>query len=143
MDTLGGPNMTEVNRRLENGGFIHKEAFCIMEYHCKKCNKSEKIWNARDGVTPFMLGCKCGGEMRHINWHGDKREVEHIPQDGERIFITLPKEIHDIYMRKRIEAMWEQGSYPMKDHFGSKQEAFKRLSETFEQGQPFIMTWGV
>lgn len=142
MDTLGDESMAEVNQRLKTGGFLHKEAFCVMEYHCKKCNKSEFLWNSRDGVTPFILSCKdCKGEMRHINWQGDKREPWHIPKKGERIFITMPVEVHHIYIRKRIELYWENDQYPMKEHFQSKEEAFKSLSSSYTEGEPWVITW--
>lgn len=135
----------EINIRLKNGGFLHKEAYAIMEYHCEKCHKSEFIWNSRDGVTPFCIGCfYCDGEMRHINWGGDKREVWHIPKKGERIFITMPNEINDLYARKRIEMYWEHEQYPMRERFANKEEAFKALSGDMQkEGEPFIITWGV
>lgn len=39
--------------------YKHAEAYCLMTYACTniKCNHLEKIWNSRDGVTPF--GCQC------------------------------------------------------------------------------------
>ena len=50
--------------------YNHKEAFCLMQYQCEKCGGLEYLWNSRDGVTPFMLGCiKCDGMMQHINWN--------------------------------------------------------------------------
>lgn len=141
--TITEDDEREINIRLRNGGFLHKEAYCMMEYHCEKCHTSEFLWNSRDGVTPFIIGCKkCGGEMRHINWGGDKRMVDHVPKKGERIFITLPKEVNDIYNRKRIEMYWEGKNYPMKERFATKEEAFKALSgDTLKEGEPWIVTW--
>lgn len=144
--TLTEDEEREINIRLKNDGFLQKEAYCIMEYHCEKCHTSEFLWNSRDGVTPFIINCvHCEkGEMRHINWQGDKREVWHIPKKGERIFITMPNEVNDLYVRKRIEMYWENEQYPMREMFANKEEAFKKLSGDMQkEGEPFIITWGV
>lgn len=37
--------------------YKHKEAFCLMTYKCTTCGAVEKLWNSRDGVTPFFLSC--------------------------------------------------------------------------------------
>lgn len=140
MDTLGA-DMMEIKRREANAGFLYKEAFCIMEYHCKKCNKSELIWNSRDGVTPFIISCSsCGSEMRHINWHGDRRDVMHIPEKGERIFINMPEEVHLIYMRKRVNDFWDNPSIP-KPADKTKEELIQDLHKGWDKESPFIITW--
>lgn len=47
-------------RRTPNG-HNHAEAFCLMWYQCKDCGAKERIWNSRDGVTPFGMRCpSCG-----------------------------------------------------------------------------------
>lgn len=133
---------TDTPQEIKNDGFQHKEAYCIMEYNCKRCNASEYIWNARDGVTPFIISCmSCGTEMRHINWSGDRRVIDHIPQTGERIFIDTPKPVYSIYIRKRIEMMWDTGQFKMREHFNTKEEAYKKLMENYSPEDPYALIW--
>ena len=57
-----------------------KEAYCLMQYKCDTCGKSSLIWNSRDGVTPFMTSCACGGARSHINFGQDVRMIpEYVP----------------------------------------------------------------
>ena len=135
-------NLAQGNE-IRNDGFQHREAFCVMEYWCKTCVKSEMIWNSRDGVTPFVIHCStCGKEMRHINWHGDKREINHIPKKGERIFIDMPKEVHRIYMNKRVEDVYAMPSAPKPPDM-TKEEVVEKLHQSWDQEkhEPFLITW--
>lgn len=73
--------------------YIHKEAFCLMLYECKRCGRSETLWNSRDGVTPFIIRCRhCNGDARHINWFMDECKPDHKPKVGQRIFVDMTKE---------------------------------------------------
>ena len=70
--------------------FKHKEAYCRMTYTCKECGHSERVWNGRDGVTPFLIKCsKCNANngMRHVNWQEDSCMPLFQPQKGERYFV--------------------------------------------------------
>ena len=90
---------------------IHSEAFCLMHYKCENgdCGVVEKIWNSRDGVTPFLITCRCCGEtMSHVWWDKDQYMPEYIPEVNQRIFYSL-KNIHEviqIYLNMKIS-----GSY--------------------------------
>ena len=44
-------------------------------YYCEKCHKSKITTYAVKGVTPFMIGCSCGGTMSHTK---TSREKPHI-----------------------------------------------------------------
>lgn len=35
-------------------------------YRCKKCGQDKVTTYADKGVTPFVMGCDCGGDMTHI-----------------------------------------------------------------------------
>lgn len=84
--------------------YNHKEAFCLMIYRCENCGEFEQLWNSRDGVTPFIIGCKyCGGEAVHVMWHYDECVPDYIPESGQRIFIDMTKERAEEIARKRIE----------------------------------------
>ena len=82
----------------------HAEAFCLMTYKCEQCRKEEVLWNSRDGVTPFIIGCRyCGGEARHIKWNEDKFMPNYRPKKGQRIFIDVTTERKMEISRKRID----------------------------------------
>lgn len=73
--------------------YLCNDAFMIMTYECENCMHSEKIWNSRDGVTPFGMGCpECRETMQHVRWNEDVRDPDYKPQPNERIWIDMPKE---------------------------------------------------
>lgn len=82
----------------------HKEAFCLMWYACK-CGHRERIWNSRDGVTPF--GCDCpsckGGIMDHVEWHRDEPAPNHKLSRGQRFWRDGTPDEAEAIMRRRIE----------------------------------------
>ncbi len=75
---------------LTKNGHTYGEAFMLMTYQCEKCKSVERIWNSRDGVTPFMgPTCRsedCEGATQHINWEEDLYAPDHKPIAGERIW---------------------------------------------------------
>lgn len=122
----------------------HKEAFCLMEYHCTKCANVELVWNSRDGVTPFTIDCpKCGEMAQHDNWHKDQFKPGHEldMQIGERYFLDLKKEKLIEYKKKMIDEHWEDSEYPMKDNFKTKEEALEILTKDFMLGEPDVEVW--
>src|SRR5438128_138761 len=64
-----GPEPLREPQRTKHG-HIHGEAFMLMWYECRGCGARERVWNSRDGVTPFGMGCaSCGTDnMLHTNW---------------------------------------------------------------------------
>lgn len=74
--------------------YQHAEAFCLMWYGCQ-CGHRERIWNSRDGVTPFTLRCPSCGELTlsHVDWGLDERRPDHIPAYGQRIFVETSYEM--------------------------------------------------
>lgn len=80
------------------------EAFCLMTYQCETCGKEERLWNSRDGVTPYTIGCRyCGGMASHIRWNEDRRAVNYKPRPGERIFVDMTPERARVLAEKRVE----------------------------------------
>lgn len=71
----------------------HAEAYRLMTYECEFCAFRETIWNSRDGVTPFTIGCShcIGGTARHVDWFTASYAPGHKPQPGERMFVDLTK----------------------------------------------------
>lgn len=84
---------------------VHAEAYCLMWYVCRgsDCGHVERIWNSRDGVTPFGTGCpSCGGTLTHQHWHRDTYAPDHKLHRGQRFWRDgTPDEAAEI-MRKRL-----------------------------------------
>ena len=121
--------------------YDHGDAFCIMNYRCNKCGHWEKLWNSRDGVTPFTIGCpQCGDYMQHGAWHNDRCDPDYVPETGQRIFIDLTPELHRIYIKKRVELFWADAEYPMCEAFKTKAEAVNALVKEFKNGEPHVIT---
>jgi hypothetical protein len=117
-----------------------------MQYKCEHCGKVEVLWNSRDGVTPFGISCSLcvRGSMFHINWEEDKYEPKYIPIEGQRIFVDMPIEIKHVFVRKRIDKLWEHPDFPMREYYGNKDEAFEALSNGTEKtNEPWAIVWGV
>lgn len=123
-------------------GHRHGEAFMIMRYDCKDCGHSEKIWNSRDGVTPFGMSCqRCGGhQMLHTNWGGDFYAPQHKPKPGERFWRDGTPDEAEVIMRKRIESM--RGKYPTTPEYEA--ELIKSCRDgsegEFQAGWPMLST---
>ena len=93
--------------------FTHVEAFCLMKYRCEICATVETLYNARDGVTPYIIPCSvCEGMMQHIDWTEDKRDERYIPERGQRIFISMTQELAWIFARARLEKFENTESPP-------------------------------
>lgn len=87
-------------------GYNHAEAFKLMKYASDGDGGTdplvERIWNSRDGVTPFVVSNhpdtrKRFGlvEMRHVDWGQDRIEPfwPHVGlRVGDRIFVDMTKE---------------------------------------------------
>jgi hypothetical protein len=63
----------EERARRRGPGHAHVEAFCLMTYETKDGSVTERIWNSRDGVTPFVVYTRDGKtEMQHVRWQEDR-----------------------------------------------------------------------
>ena len=126
-------------------GHIHKEAYCNMTYECEICEHHVRIWNSRDGVTPFMVKCRhCkNGMMQHIDWEDDTQDTNHLPLQGQLVFVTQTKEEHVALREKRAAAIW--ASEPdCRDSYASLEE-FQELfsSSGYTEGQPTVRKVGL
>jgi hypothetical protein len=84
---MGGIMFPNRNRPVHK----HKEAFHLMNYRCK-CGHHERIWNSRDGVTPFTLSCprcKQGMGLVHVDWQLDIYNPFYIVPKGSRYFADM------------------------------------------------------
>lgn len=84
----------------------HREAFALMWYGCETCAHRERIWNSRDGVTPFGIGCpSCGYTLHHVAWGLDEASPSHKLFKGQRYFRDGTPDEAEAIMRKRIASM--------------------------------------
>lgn len=96
---------------MEESKDTHRKAFCLMWYACK-CGHRERIWNSRDGVTPFGTACpSCGDIMDHVDWKQDERAPQHKLRTGQRFWRDGTPDDAEAIMRRRIERLrdrWPQ-----------------------------------
>lgn len=89
----------------------HREAFCLMWYGCEKCGHRERIWNSRDGVTPFCTLCQSCGKptLQHIDWGLDEYVPDHKPTIGQRVWVSMTRERASAIADRRIRAAIASG----------------------------------
>lgn len=96
----------------------HAEAFALMWYACDRCGARERIWNSRDGVTPFAMPCpSCGGNgltggMVHVDFHLDEYAPDHKPAPGQRMWVSMTREAAEAYTERRIALMQQRRAMP-------------------------------
>lgn len=83
----------------------HGEAFKLMWYACRECPARIRIWNSRDGVTPFGMCCpSCGGGgMLHVDWKLDEYAPLHKLLDYQYFWRDGTPDEAEASMRARIE----------------------------------------
>lgn len=98
---MSAPNVFE---RRTDRGHQHVEAFCLMQYACRKCRHAEIIWNSRDGVTPFGTACpSCGDStLQHVNFWMDRYAPDHKPHKGQRVWVSMTLERARAFARARV-----------------------------------------
>lgn len=95
-------------------GFRHAEAFMHMQYMGQSNGKQIilRIWNSRDGVTPFTTYCKeYDLTLQHVEWQGDKFDKDYKPKKGDLVWVSHDKisareaaeEAFLIYSKKVVE----------------------------------------
>lgn len=89
----------------ESTTMIHKEAFCLMWYRCDECGHKERIWNSRDGVTPFGCACpSCGGlTLYHTEFDKDVAVPDHKLHRGQKFWRDGTPEEAIRIVQKRLE----------------------------------------
>lgn len=106
------------NHHLSNNGgnmseFKHREAFAVMTYQCEGCQSLFRVWNSRDGVTPFSIGSPCCQDgrtlARHVHFGLDFQRLE-LPTDMPivRVFIDMTKDKAQELAERRFELHGEK-----------------------------------
>lgn len=92
-------------------GHYHAEAFCLMWYACDECGHRERMWNSRDGVTPFGTLCpSCERpSLRHTDFRLDQYAPKHTPALGQRIWVAMTRERAEFIAHLRIKAAQSRG----------------------------------
>ena len=122
--------------------YQHKEAFCLMWYACKDCGARERIWNSRDGVTPFGTTCRsCGKIANHVEWGRDEQAPNYKPISGQRFWRDGTPDEAEAFMRRRIEKMkgteWEVTDPEYMAQLIATARDPSQSSE-FQKGWPFL-----
>lgn len=97
--------------------FAHKEAYCLMTYRQKGKHPADslRIWNSRDGVTPFIIHVQ-GVEMQHADWHDDQYLPLYVPPVGSYVFVNLTLEKAVAYRTVFVNKWWDDEKMPMSKH---------------------------
>lgn len=121
------------------GIFVQPEGFKLMQYQCDALHR-EVVWNSRNGVTPFGIGCRfCSRIAQHVRWNQDIYAPEFNPPKGQRYFRDgLPEEAAAI-IRARIERMRDE--YPITPQEEVELIRSVRGDQADEEGGEFSRGW--
>jgi hypothetical protein len=118
----------------------HAEAFALMTYRADDGSEEERIWNSRDGVTPFVVTLRSGKQATHVDWRSDVPDPAYRPQPGERVFVDLTPERALAKATARVDA-WLAG--PERGHllevYGSREQAIAQQAGQAEPGAPDLV----
>jgi len=120
-----------IKHRIQNGGYLHKEAFHLMKYATTDGSEVEWLWNSRDGVTPFIIHSRSGAEMRHVQWQFDVRIPNYQPLPGERIFVDITPGYAELLAHQNVDLYWEHPEYPMSQAYADKEAAVEMLTREY------------
>lgn len=117
----------------------HNEAFALMWYACK-CGHRERIWNSRDGVTPFGSGCpSCGDTLSHVDWNLDTAAPNHKLHRGQRFWRDGTNDEAAAIMERRIaRAKGTEWEAPPDVAEKLIHEAREGTSDEFRSGWPML-----
>lgn len=117
----------------------HKEAFCLMWYACQ-CGHRERIWNSRDGVTPFGCRCPSCGDLTlgHTDFSGDVVAPNHKLHQGQKFWRDgAPDEAVRI-TQKRIEFANCRGVVLPAEHVEQMMKAAREGLDEWKPGWPTL-----
>lgn len=124
--------------------YNHKEAYCLMWYSCTKCPHIERIWNSRDGVTPFGCNCpSCGGTMDHTNWNMDELAPDHQLRPMQKFWRDGTPDEAETIMRRRIEKfkVVPPGRVPLPPLTTDKEAALIASARAGDEDSEFRKGW--
>lgn len=118
---------------------VFPDAFMLMLYACP-CGHRESIWNSRDGVVPFGMGCpSCGGpDLVHVTWKRDLRIPDYRLHPFQKFWRDGTPDEAAAIMRRRIAVM--RPEFPITDEEAEKliADAREGVSHEFQKGWPML-----
>lgn len=119
-------------------GYQHGEAFCLMWYVCRDCTHRERIWNSRNGVTPFTTRCVCctKGFMEHTDFSADQRAVGYELVPGEYFWRDGTPEEARKFVEDRFKALATNGRIVPEDMKASMIAEAENSVGQWEKGWP-------
>jgi hypothetical protein len=120
--------------------YQHKEAFALMWYECA-CGHRERIWNSRDGVTPFGISCpSCGGyELHHVAWNLDDCQPDFKPHRGQRYFASGTADEAVAIIEARFKHAKEHHGHDVPPHVAEAlRKAARDQADEWSPGWPII-----
>lgn len=122
----------------------HTEAFALMWYACE-CGHRERIWNSRDGVTPFGgVSCpSCGskgmqGGLTHVDWQLDQFAPDHKLADGQRFFRDGAADDAVRIIERRVSLFAERGKPVPADIAERLRANAREQSGEWQPGWPMV-----
>lgn len=116
----------------DNVVHVHGEAFRHMTYASRDGSARLRIWNSRDGVTPF--GCShpvTGVELFHAGpWSLDRYDPAYVPDVGEWVWVDLHPERAMELAVANVERWWDDPTYPLSGRM-EKADAVKMFFQEF------------
>lgn len=121
----------------------HKEAFALMWYACG-CGHRERIWNSRDGVTPFGTLCPSCGQpnMKHVAWGQDERKPDHKLVKGQRYWRDGTADEAVAIIERRLQRFAEQGAPAPEDVAERLLTNARNQEGEWRQGWPILACYG-
>jgi hypothetical protein len=113
-----------------------------MWYQCRACKHLERIWNSRDGVTPFGSDCPSCGEdvMNHIAWNRDEYAPNHKLHFGQKFWRDGTPDEAEAIMRRRIDSC-RGTEYEVKDEAYAAKLISEAREPTEASGHEFRKGW--
>ena len=103
---------------------VSNDAYLLMRYATADGSVTELIWNSRDGITPFAISTRDGlREMSHVDWRSDRYLPFHVPEVGDRIFVSMTEDYARPKVEAYVEKYWDSVEFPMSERWPTKEIA--------------------
>jgi len=89
--------------------FKNIDAYRLVTYYCRRCNKTEYVWNSNDMVIPNQIQCiECDYPTPKVTRHRGKYlgpQIQELTPLGIRWFVTESKELYIKRIKQQIADM--------------------------------------
>jgi hypothetical protein len=117
----------------QHHGHRNSDAFRLALYATDDGSVCEWLWNSRDGVTPFCVWSRENPprRMSHVHFEWDRFVPDYQPKPGERIFVTLTRELAREAAATVIERGWDAPECPASAMSPTKEEGIAALATRY------------